>query len=166
MRKLFTFLVAFLATLSGTVWGQEYDSSRKEPIIVNNGGIHNITLNGVNIDKRNGADGGCAFSITNNSTVNLTLIGDNKLFSDENNAGIYVEVGSTLIIDGEGSLHARSQYDYEAPEVGQHTRGAGIGGSESNPSFGTIWIKGGNVIAQSYTTSIGFHADGAGIARG
>lgn len=163
MRKLFTFLVAFLATVSGAVWGQTYGSEQSDPIVIN-GGTHDVTLNGVNLNAGNDDDY-CAFEITGNATVNLTITGDNYLYSGSNKAGIYVEKGSTLIIDGTGSLHARSHESWG--DGAGHTDGAGIGGDTRNKGdFGTIWIKGGTITAECITEGDASYARAAGIGGG
>ncbi len=127
--RLFTFLMMFLATMSGAVWGQEYDISEgdlsivvspsvvathtitgtteENSISVSGGGRADITLKDVSIDLSAKEKG--AFKITGNTTVYLTLAGtDNLLRSDRHYAGIYVETGSTLVITKEsGNTHLK-----------------------------------------------------------
>lgn len=166
MRKLFTFLVAFLATVSGTVWGQTYGSEQSDPIVISSGGTVNVTLNDVRLDFEK--DNRCAFAITNNSTVYLTLQGDNELRSGYNHAGIYVETGSTLIITKEsGTAHLKAESASKTHPT-REALGAGIGGgyNGTNPNFGTIIIEGGDIEAYSYTSLDEAHANGAGIGGG
>lgn len=67
------------------------------------GGITaNITLNGVNIDV-SATSNACAFNVTGNSNANLMLQGTNTLKSGEHWAGLCVNAGNTVTIDGSGS---------------------------------------------------------------
>ena len=162
MKKIFTFLVAFLTTVSGAVWGQENEtySGSHDAIEINGGGIKRITFNDLTID----ADAAC--KISGNTTVYLTLVGTNTLTSNRDNAGIYVEEGSTLIItkESEGaSLTARCFDD----NTSYGTMAAGIGGSNiNNGNFGTIIIEGGTITAICETEGASAHANGAGIGGG
>ncbi|WP_251967545.1 hypothetical protein NEE14_009910 [Parabacteroides sp. AD58] len=232
-RKLFTFLVAFLATLSGAVWGQtpieitgihnesfpkkvtqEYeayhgnfdhegnkviikqtgsyriidngqdanDKSNVQIIVEEGLGSVNITLEGVktnaalpNTLSSKGEDAAlvkmdrCALEINTGSIVTLSWQGANKLWSGGNRAGINVKDGATLIIAGpndQGSLEAGS---YCNTTTADHTRGAGIGGDNLDPNFGTIIIESGNVtaISQAIAENVNqIYADGAGIGGG
>lgn len=232
-RKLFTFLVAFLATLSGAVWGQtlieitgihnesfpkkdtreyeayhgNFDNEGNKVIIkqtgsyriIDNGqdandksnvqiivekglGSVNITLEGVktnaalpNTLSSKGENAAlvkmdrCALEINTGSTVTLSWQGANKLWSGGNRAGINVKDGATLIIAGpndQGSLEAGS---YCNTTTADHTRGAGIGGDNLDPNFGTIIIESGNVtaISQAIAENVNqIYADGAGIGGG
>ena len=232
-RKLFTFLVAFLATLSGAVWGQtpieitgihnesfpkkvtqEYeayhgnfdhegnkviikqtgsyriidngqdanDKSNVQIIVKEGLGSVNITLEGVktnaalpNTLSSKGEDAAwvkmdrCALEINTGSIVTLSWQGANKLWSGGNRAGINVKDGATLIIAGpndQGSLEAGS---YCNTTTADHTRGAGIGGDNLDPNFGTIIIESGNVtaISQAIAENVNqIYADGAGIGGG
>lgn len=232
-RKLFTFLVAFLATLSGAVWGQtpieitgihnesfprkvtqEYeayhgnfdhegnkviikqtgsyriidngqdanDKSNVQIIVEEGLGSVNITLEGVktnaalpNTLSSKGEDAAlvkmdrCALEINTGSIVTLSWHGTNKLWSGGNRAGINVKDGATLIIAGpndQGSLEAGS---YCNTTTADHTRGAGIGGDNLDPNFGTIIIESGNVtaISQAIAENVNqIYADGAGIGGG
>ena len=157
------------------MWGQSgsgtqenpyvYTGELTDPINISTGGDVYVTLNNAKIDK---SEGGGAFSITNETTVHLTLQGnDNLMRSDRHNAGIYVAIGSTLIItkeSGEAYLKAES-VQYEG-SIEDHVNAAGIGGSEEEPSFGTIIIEGGKIEAYCYTHSYSPHANAAGIGGG
>lgn len=202
MRKLFTFLVAFLATLSGAVWGQEMPqttdwnmsqngqlditstekhyrvtgdapNSNESHILVNlpnsTDEVH-LTLAGASVNQNN--DGNRSALSIQKGTVYLHLEDGtvNSMVSGHNRAGIYVSTDATLIIDGEGSLRAEC-----AKTAGtKNALAAGIGGGGGgnySPNFGTIWIKGGNITARSYSDGaegevIGAHAYGAGIGGG
>ncbi|MDR1101189.1 MAG: hypothetical protein LBL34_02380 [Clostridiales bacterium] len=97
----------------------------------------NITLNGVKIDV-SGTGNACAFDMTG-ATVNLTLVGENSLKSGRYKAGLQASGGSTLTIDGMGSLEAVGSND-------GFGNGAGIGGGNGT-SGGEITINGGTIIA-------------------
>ena len=161
-RKFFTFLMAFLATLSGAVWAQDQTyTGNHEAIEINGGGTKHVTFNNLTID----ADAAC--KITGNTTVYLTLVGTNTLTSNRSNAGIYVEVGSTLIItkESEGASLTAESVETSWAETDE-VKAAGIGGSEADPNFGKIIIEGGNITANSRTEAGTGHADGAGIGGG
>jgi hypothetical protein len=119
-------------------------STNTDRIVVASGVNADITLFGVDIDLNDA----CAFS-TSGATVNLTLVGDNVLSSGENNAGLHVPNGSTLVITAESN-------GTFTVSGGQYA--AGIGGSYGEDS-GNISIKGGTIIANA-----GY--DGAGIGGG
>lgn len=171
MRKLFTFLVAFLATVSGTVWGQKtHDMSTgnleindngtyvvtgttTEHRIVVNGGSPTITLDNVNITLSTSWDPeqkhDRPFGIYGGS-VKVILKGENHLESKRGNAalyppraGIYVGDGTTLTIAAEstGSLYAKGS--------------AGIGNLQPRNNPGTINIQGGTVIAEGSEAAFG-----------
>lgn len=120
------------------------------------GGKHTITLEDVNIQTP--PAGKSAIQIQGNSVVTLKLVGDNKLKGTLNNAAVWVEAGSTLVIEGNGSLEAI------AGEYTGSSGGAGIGGCYGDyvnhySNFGNITINSGNIIAQG-------KGGGAGIGGG
>ena len=175
-KRIFTFLVAFLATLSGAVWGQT--SSADSPIEINSSNIDDFTdaegkeiylgdrntpgeyyytLNNVNYVRD-----ASACQVRPNCIVHLKIEGTNTLQSGQNFPGIFVPTSSTLIIEGDGTLNAICQADY-----GEYAYGAGIGGatvgSGMTADFGTIIIKGGTVNARCNGAAGTAHADAAGI---
>ena len=198
-RKLFTFLFAFLATLSGAVWGQSYDAALtvggnvEDKLIISSGwrsiyismntkyqksndqiivpdhlGNIEITLDNIDIDVRLGADtengnpdpevdnnnaGHCALEIGSGTYVTLKWIGNNKLWSSSQRAGINVKPGATLKMVGPdvGSLEAGSLCNGSRTNI---THGAGIGGDQYEPSFGTIIIESGKVTAISQARAV------------
>ena len=92
--------------------------------------------------------------IANGSQVTLVLDGSNTLNGNWNHPGIWVESGSSLTIEGDGSLYARAKNG--TPGMGA----AGIGSSYgADPNFGDITINGGTVKAYG-------SAGGAGIGGG
>jgi hypothetical protein len=118
--------------------------SAKDIIVVNSSTGADITLAGVEIEER--AAFRCAFEIASGS-VNITLVGENKLKSGSNRAGMQKDTDDSLTINGSGSLNAAGGF-----------LGAGIGGGWNSPGSNII-IDGGTV------TAIG-GADGAGIGGG
>ena len=166
MKKIFTFLLFFFMPFF-VVMGRDYNINDASvtlttseqgngPIIIKgNGqsttnkitvtsGVHDITLEGVNIDVSN-IEKTCAFSIENGAKVNLTLVGENVLKSGRNRAGLQVPEKATLVITEEskgGSLDATGNV------------GAGIGGGY-NQNAGTITINGGKVVANAGSDSAG-----------
>lgn len=110
----------------------------------------------------------CAFEINSGTTVTLNWEGTNKFWSSPERAGINVKPGATLILndeDNSGTLEAGSLCN-----GGQaHTYGAGIGGDQVEPNFGTIIIENGQINARceskgnSYSK---FDALAAGIGGG
>ena len=108
----------------------------------------------------------CAMEIPSGVTVTLNWIGNNKLWSGGNCAGINVEPGATLILAGPttGSLEAGSFNNSD----NTHAYGAGIGGDYNNPNFGDIIIKSGiiNAYSQVQSEAENSEAYGAGIGGG
>lgn len=119
-------------------------------ISISGSGTVNITLNNVNIQAST-----CPFSIAPGVTVNLTLVGNDRLYCTSNEekgsnyAGLRVPSGAVLNItaDSSGSIEAHG---------GRYS--AGIGGN-ANESSGMINIYGGGIHA------IG-GIEGAGIGGG
>ena len=111
-------------------------------------GNANLTLAGVNITHTDGSNepaynyatpdnvaGTCALAVGSGATLNLTLSGENTLQSGTGCAGISVESGADLVVDGTGRLAV----------TGGHSA-AGIGGGAWN-NAGDITISNGTVIA-------------------
>jgi len=112
----------------------------------------------------------CAFSISGNADVTVTLVNNNALTSAAGYAGLYVELGSSLIVDGTGSLTVRGG-DGRPSSSGtpSYAGGAGIGGNGYNGShsFGNITIDNGTVTATGGATSANAnYGAGAGIGSG
>ncbi|MBQ6942931.1 MAG: hypothetical protein IJN43_01250 [Ruminococcus sp.] len=126
-------------------------SATTDKIKIDDGITANVTIKNVNIDVSD-TDYACAFEVGENSTVNLTLEGENTLKSGYDCAGLQVGEGEKLVIDGSGSLDATG---------GEF--GAGIGGSDHD-SGGTIEIKSGEVTATAgnYAAGIGGGYEGSG----
>ena len=82
-RKLFTFLVAFLATLSGAVWGQKLVTGDSAPIVVEDGYEGTITLKNATIT----ADG-AAITVPASAKPTFVIEGKNKIVT---NSGIAIK---------------------------------------------------------------------------
>lgn len=135
---------------SGLVWNQHN--------VTIDGGTHVITLDNVTINDP-GVERS-AIDIQGNANVTLVLVGENELHGYANHPAIWVEPGSSLTIQGSGSLEARA---------GATTRSmgaAGIGGgfgSGDVSDFGNITINGGTVTAYGSSGGAGI---GGGYATG
>ncbi|WP_297183459.1 hypothetical protein [uncultured Enorma sp.] len=135
---------------SGTSEDDRYNPAGGQHITVS-GGTHTITLDGLTIDDP-GA-GSSAINIRDGANVTLVLKGENYLEASGNHPGIWVEEGSSLTIEGDGSL---------VVYAGNTTAGlgaAGIGGGYNESAFGSITINSGSVEAHG-------RAGGAGIGGG
>lgn len=66
------------------------------------GGTHTITLDGLTIDDPGAASS--AINIQGGANVTLVLKGENHLEASGNHPGIWVQEGSSLTIEGDGSL--------------------------------------------------------------
>lgn len=82
-RKLFTFLVAFLATLSGAVWGQKLVTGDSAPIVVEDGYEGTITLKNATIT----ADGP-AITVSASAKPTFVIEGKNKIVT---NSGVAIK---------------------------------------------------------------------------
>lgn len=135
-------------TDSGLVW--------KKHNVVINGGKHTLIIDNLNIIQPPTAKSG--ISINGSAQVTLVLEGENEIHGTINHPAIWVESGSTLTIEGNGSLNAVAG-DYTGS-----SGAAGIGGgwgSAANglSNCGDIIINSGNVRAEG-------SGGGAGIGGG
>lgn len=107
-RKLFTFLVAFLATLSGAVWGQdfiyEYEGKIDHPIVVPENFEGKITLKNATI-----AADGAAITVPASAKPTFVIEGENKIVT---NGGVAIKTpdGTTppIVFQGGGLLEINS----------------------------------------------------------
>lgn len=150
-----SYTVNELGTCQGHVFSGTSEDDRYNPAggqhITVSGGTHTITLDGLTIDDP-GA-GSSAINIRDGANVTLVLKGENYLEASGNHPGIWVEEGSSLTIEGDGSL---------VVYAGNTTAGlgaAGIGGGYNESAFGNITINSGSVEAHG-------RAGGAGIGGG
>ena len=92
--------------------------------------LSDVTINGTK-------DSYCIWSGINcQGDATIVLVGNNTVMGSHNGAGIHVPTGSTLTIEGDGSLTA-----------GTRDWGAGIGAGYSTHPCGNIVIKGGTITA-------------------
>ena len=142
---------------SSSIWpGQQHK-------IIFNGGEHTVTLRDVTVDPQGGLTRS-AMDIANGSQVTLVLEGSNTLNGNLNHPGIWVESGSSLTIEGDGSLYAQAKN-------GTASMGAaGIGSSYgANTNFGDITINSGTVEAYGSAGGAGIggaYQTGSGTATG
>lgn len=136
-------------TITGT-------SSPENNIIISGGVTVHLTIDDLVIDKRECQVGNyryAAIEIKENSTLYLTIKGDNVLKGGNLNggAGICVEGGNTLVIteESDGKITAvGGNGSGSAAGIGSGNCGYAAGGQESrNPSLGTIEINGGIINA-------------------
>lgn len=166
MRKLFTFIVAFLATVSGAVWGQTYDheidlSKENGPFPVSDNGTYRfynsggVNTHGINIDPQSEAtitlDGvnisvnGAAIVLDRGAQPKFILKGENVITSED---GPAIRVPR----DAEGDL--RTGITFVEGSTGTLTIDAngntaiGVHNSFFDPDTGgDITINGGTIIA-------------------
>ena len=124
---------------------QSYTQIVRAKILVESG-THNITFSGLNLSP-------AAVGIMPGGTMNLTLVGTNKIVGS--GRGFYVPVGATLVITEQstGSLDI---------SLGSYATAAGIGGAYYDPngndgdfSCGMVVINGGTITAAGRGDSAG-----------
>ncbi len=107
--------------------------------------LNNATIDGISINNDNSNSYKWA-GITCNGDATIILNGNNSVAAFYGSSGIYIPSGSTLTIQGPGSLTAN----------GRGTGGAGIGAcSSSSLSCGNICIEGGSITAIGGTSAAG-----------
>lgn len=113
----------------------------------------NITLDNLSIKYYSFGNG--AIELSNNASLTLTLVNDNEItFTREcYAAAINVEEGSSLIIEGEGSLVIGEESNQFMIGIGYYKFG-----SFSN-MMGDITINNGNITIYAYQYSIGIDSD-------
>lgn len=109
--------------------------------------LNNATIDGISINNDNSNSYKWA-GITCNGDATIILNGNNSVAAFYGSSGIYIPSGSTLTIQGPGSLTAN----------GRGTGCAGIGGKYTG-DYGNIRIEGGTITASG-------GAAGAGIGSG
>lgn len=118
------------------------------------GATADVTIEDVNIRSD-----GDAIDI-GSSSANITLKGDNKIFS-ENSSALHVSSGY-VTIDGDGSLEAGIQDDTE----NGYNHNAKIGSHEDENMSGTIHITGDATVTTDDNAAQVCSGDGAGIGSG
>ena len=115
----------------------------------------NVTIKDINIKSSNDA-----IDVNGSSSANITLEGDNKIFSETGSA-LHISDGN-VTIGGSGSLKAEIQDD----------RGSGanynakIGSHENEDMSGSIHITGDATVKTDDNTALEYFGDGAGIGSG
>jgi hypothetical protein len=145
-----TYTVTFTeAECSGGCQGHKITQSYTQIVgakILVESGTHNITFSGLNLSS-------AAVGIMPGGTMNLTLVGTNKIVGS--GRGFYVPVGATLVITEQstGSLDI---------SLTNSTTAAGIGGAYYDPngndgdfSCGMVVINGGTITAAGRGDSAG-----------
>ena len=112
----------------------------EERIVVNSGVDANLTLDGVTIDIQSSHN---AIDLLDGANLKLTLAGENTLKPGGGKAGIHVPSGTSLVIDGSGSLFV------DGGRVGATVAGGAGIGADNGGDLGDITINGGTVVAQS-----------------
>jgi hypothetical protein len=127
-------------------------STTTDNILVPSNATATITLENANI-KMEGTTTRSPIELDNGANVTLILVGTfdygggNYLFAAGAGAGIKVNTGRTLTIQGDGSLEARGAPQDNETDTADFSRGAGIGGSGLNAAAGTINIRSGTIYA-------------------
>ena len=156
MKKIFTFLVAFLTTVSGAVWGQqepEYTPlTNGSHLDITDNDTHHYTTNGtetsfyfvingdysptIYLKDVNITTGGAAFEILDGADVTIILEGVNTITSNGDDAAVKVTVTSELTIHSSSTgiltINVPNSNDYAI-------------GDNSALGCGTINIDGGTI---------------------
>ena len=135
-------------TDSGLIW--------KQHNITVKGGKHTLIIDNLNIIKAPAAKSG--ISISGNAQVTLVLEGNSEIHGALNHPAVWVEPGSSLTIEGEGSLNAIAG-DYTGS-----SGAAGIGGGWGSAANGLSNC--GNIIINSGKVRAEGSGGGAGIGGG
>ena len=106
----------------------------------------------------------CAMEILSGAHVTLDWEGNVELSSGGDRAGINVKPKATLVLEGthSGTLTGTSWNNQDRV----YTSGAGIGGDDVQPNFGTIIIESGTVVGRCLAQVDNWKAYGAGIGGG
>ena len=115
----------------------------------------NVTIKDINIKSSNDA-----IDVKGSSSANITLEGDNKIFSETGSA-LHVSDGN-VTINGSGSLKAEIQ-----DELGSgYNHNAKIGSHEKEDMSGSIHITGDATVKTDDNIASNCGGDGAGIGSG
>ena len=115
----------------------------------------NVTIKDINIKSSKDA-----IDVTGSSSANITLEGDNKIFSETGSA-LHVSDGN-VTINGSGSLKAEIQ---DEPDSG-YNHNAKIGSHENEDMSGSIHITGDATVKTDDNIAPNCGGDGAGIGSG
>ena len=114
----------------------------------------NVTIKDINIKSSNDA-----IDVKGSSSANITLEGDNKIFSETGSA-LHVSDGN-VTINGSGSLKAEIQ-----DEPSGYNHNAKIGSHEKEDMSGSIHITGDATVKTDDNIAPNCGGDGAGIGSG
>ncbi len=115
----------------------------------------NVTIKDINIKSSKDA-----IDVKGSSSANITLEGDNKIFSETGSA-LHVSEGN-VTINGSGSLKAEIQ---DEPDSG-YNHNAKIGSHENEDMSGSIHITGDATVKTDDNIASNCGGDGAGIGSG
>ena len=115
----------------------------------------NVTIKDINIKSSNDA-----IDVKGSSSANITLEGDNKIFSETGSA-LHISEGN-VTIGGSGSLKAEIQ---DEPDSG-YNHNAKIGSHENEDMSGSIHITGDATVKTDDNIASNCGGDGAGIGSG
>ena len=115
----------------------------------------NVTIKDINIKSSNDA-----IDVKGSSSANITLEGDNKIFSETGSA-LHISDGN-VTINGSGSLKAEIQDDLGI----DYNYSAKIGSHKNEDMSGSIHITGDATVKTDDNTTLGCSGDGAGIGSG
>ena len=115
----------------------------------------NVTIKDINIKSSKDA-----IDVTGSSSANITLEGDNKIFSETGSA-LHVSDGN-VTINGSGSLKAEIQDDLGS----DYNHNAKIGSHEKEDMSGSIHITGDATVKTDDNIASNCGGDGAGIGSG
>ena len=115
----------------------------------------NVTIKDINIKSSQDA-----IDVTGSSSANITLEGDNKIFSETGSA-LHVSDGN-VTINGSGSLKAEIQDDLGTG----YNYSAKIGSHRYEDMSGSIHITGDATVKTDDNTALKYSGDGAGIGSG
>ena len=115
----------------------------------------NVTIKDINIKSSNDA-----IDVKGSSSANITLEGDNKIFSETGSA-LHVSDGN-VTINGSGSLKAEIQDDLGS----DYNHNAKIGSHEKEDMSGSIHITGDATVKTDGNIASNCGGDGAGIGSG
>ena len=115
----------------------------------------NVTIKDINIKSSKDA-----IDVTGSSSANITLEGDNKIFSETGSA-LHVSDGN-VTINGSGSLKAEIQDDLGS----DYNHNAKIGSHEKEAMSGSIHITGDATVKTDGNIASNCGGDGAGIGTG
>ena len=119
----------------------------------------NVTIKDINIKSSNDA-----IDVKGSSSANITLEGDNKIFSETGSA-LHISDGN-VTINGSGSLKAEIQDKLGPDSPNYYNHNAKIGSHKSEDMSGSIHITGDATVKTDDNTASDCEGDGAGIGSG